>query len=214
MGERYNLTKLINVYKQAEEETNTIVFESRIGKGRFLFMSFFAEDDDSTKDKIFLYLRNTKRMVNTKMYGNHSKGDFYIYPNQFLRSSIVEELQLNEGAGTPFSFSRFMGEFNASIPEYIPASSKVELIKGNVSIVNKTGAIDEGDKVHLLSIKKVSNGKPQDKTLRKLYMYTKNNPSDIESLIKILKQVNYTTVWGRTQPNNDVNIQEWIDKLS
>ncbi|WP_408011127.1 hypothetical protein ACJROX_12800 [Pseudalkalibacillus sp. A8] len=213
MDERYNLTNLLYVYNQAEEETNTIIFESQIGRGRFLFMSFFAEDDESTKDRIFIYLRNTKRMVNVKMYGNHSKGNFYIYLSQFLKDRIVEELQLNKGSGT-FSFRRFMEQFNESIPEYLPSKLKVELIKENMSIVNKTGAIDEADKVYLLSVKKLSIGKPQDKTLRKLYMYTKNNPSDIELFIKILKKVNYTTVWGKTQPNNDVNIQEWINKLS
>ncbi|WP_347553206.1 hypothetical protein ABFG93_21860 (plasmid) [Pseudalkalibacillus hwajinpoensis] len=102
VDERFNLTNLFNLYKQAEEETSTIIFETQINRGRFLFMSFFAEDDEIAKDRIFLYLRNTKRMVNVKLYGNHLGGNFYIYLNQSLKDRIVEELQLNENSLVEF----------------------------------------------------------------------------------------------------------------
>ncbi|KRF55011.1 hypothetical protein ASG98_17975 [Bacillus sp. Soil531] len=210
---RYNLNNLFNIYIQAEKETKTIIFESHIGRGRFLFMSFFADDDESTKDKIFLYLRNTNNMVSTKLYGNHSKGDFYIYPSKELQRKLVKELQLNEGSGT-FSFSAFMEQFNKSIPKSIPSELKVKLMRENSSAINQTGAIDEVEKIYLLSIKKLNIGTPQDKTLRKLYMYTENNSKDIDLFIKVLKKVNYTTVWGTTKPQKNVNIQDWINRLS
>ncbi|MCC2326653.1 MULTISPECIES: hypothetical protein [Bacillus cereus group] len=210
---RYNLKNLFNIYKQAEKETKTIIFESHIGRGRFLFMSFFADDDESTKDTIFLYLRNTNNLVSTKLYGNHSKGDFYIYPNKSLQEKLVKELQLKEGSGT-FSFSAFMEQFNESIPENIPSELKAKLMRENLGVINQTGAIDEAEKIHLLSVKKLNIGTPQDKTLRKLYMYTENNSEDIELFIKILKKINYTTVWGKMKPQKNVNIQEWINRLS
>lgn len=179
IDERFNLTRLFNVYKQAEEETKTIIFESHIGRGRFLFMSFFAEDDESTKDKIFLFLRNKNELVNITTYGNHSKGDFYIYLNKSLKNKIIDELQLNEGSGS-FSFKGFMEQLNESIPENISPDLKVRLMRENKDIINKTGVIGEAEKIHFLTIKKVSNGTTQD--LRKLYMYTENNPSDIPSI--------------------------------
>ncbi|WP_432355638.1 hypothetical protein [Sporosarcina sp. A2] len=210
--DRFNLTNMFNIYKQAEEETKTIIFESHIGSGRFLVMSFFTDDDESTKDIIFLYLRNTNVFVKTKLYGNHAKGDFYIYPNEDTKSKLIAELQLREGSGG-FSFTTFMEQFNKSIPESISSDLKVNLIKNNNDIINQTGAIDEADKIYLLTIKRLNSGVPQDKTLRKLYMYTENKSVDIDSLIKILKKVNYTAVWGRTKPQNDFNIQSWINTL-
>lgn len=209
---KYNLKNLFNIYKQAEEETKTIIFESHIGKGRFLFMSFFAHDD-SAKDDFFIYLRNIDTLVKIKLYGNHSKGDFYFFVNTSLRRKLVEELQLRKGSGT-FNFTAFMEQLNESIPQEITPEIKVKLMRENKDIVIQTGAIDEAKKIYFASIKKLSVGTPKDKTLRKLYMYTEHNPKDIELLIKLLKKMNYTTVWFADRPNKDVNIQDWINRSS
>lgn len=37
--------------------------------------------------------------------------------------------------------------------------------------------------------------KPQDKTLRKLYVYTDGNVEDIAELIQLLKKFNMTVAW-------------------
>lgn len=211
-SDRFNLGNLFNIYKQAEEETKAVIFESHIGKGRFLFMIFFSEED-SSKDKFFLYLRNTNELISSILYGNHSKGDFYIYPSKIIQDKLVKELQLKEGTGT-FNFNTFMQQFNESIPQSILAAERMRLMKNHKNVISQTDAIDEAEKTHLLSIKRLSVGTPRDKTLRKLYLYTENNPRDIESLISILKKANYTTMWGKKKPEKNVNVQSWINKLS
>ena len=38
----------------------TIAFELRNGRGRFLFMMFFSEDDEESRDALFVFLLRTK----------------------------------------------------------------------------------------------------------------------------------------------------------
>lgn len=97
---------------------------------------------------------------------------------------------------------------------YIQTEKETNTIIFESYVINQTGVIDEVEKIHLLSINKVSIGTPQDKTLRKLYMYTASNPEDLDLFIKILKKVNYTAAWGQTKPQKNVNIQDWINRLS
>lgn len=61
----------------------------------------------------------------------------------------------------------------------------------------------------------MSVGKPQDKTLRKLYLYTDADVKDIDELIKLLKKFNRTVAWT-TEDNNhkSANIRDLICALS
>ncbi len=209
--ERFNLTNLFNIYNQAENETKNYIFELSIGKGRFLFMNFFSEEDESSKDKLFIFMRNTSGFATETLYGNHSKGDFYIYLNSKLKRKIINELQLKEGDGT-FNFMSFMEELNNKIPQVILPEQKGRLMRENKDIIIKTGAIDEADRIYFGWPAKVSEGKkPRDKTLRKLYMFTDHNPQDIDLFIRILKKVNHTTVWLAEKPKNEYNVQDWIN---
>lgn len=209
--ERFNLTNLFNIYKQAIDETKNFIFELNIGKGRFLFMNFFSEEDETSKDNLFIFMRNTNTFISEKLYGNHFKGDFFIYLNESLKVKVIKELQLREGDGT-FSFRSFMEQVNDKIPQHISPEQKVKLMQGNKEIIIQTGAIDEADKIYFGWVKKLSVGTPRDKTLRKLYMYTENNPIDIELFIKLLKKMNYTAVWLKAKPDKIFNIQDWINR--
>ena len=76
--EKFNLTGIKNIYLEAlEQDDGTLIFDIIIDKGKFLFMMFFAEDDES-KDSLFIFMRNTNQLVRCKLYGNHRKGDFFI----------------------------------------------------------------------------------------------------------------------------------------
>lgn len=212
--ERFNLTNLFNIYKQAENETKNYVFELNIGKGRFLFMNFFAEEDESSKDNLFIYMRNTNIFTTERLYGNHSKGDFFIYLNASLKAKIIKELQLTQSNGT-FCFRSFMEQVNDKIPQHISPEEKVKLMRENKDVIIKTGAIDEVDRIYFGWPAKVSEGrKPRDKTLRKLYMFTDHNPQDIDLFIGLLKKVNHTTVWLAEKPEKKYNIQDWINSKS
>lgn len=211
--ERFNLTNLFNIYKQAEDETKNYIFELNIGKGRFLFMSFFAEEDESSKDNLFIFFRNINTFTSETLYGNHLRGDFFIYLNKRLKAKIIKELQLTESNGT-FCFKSFMEQVNNKIPQHISPEQKVKLMRDNKDIINNTGVIDEADKIYFAGVKHLSRGTPRDKTLRKLYMYTANNPKDIDLFIKLLKKTNHTTVWYKEKPDKKFNIQGWINSNS
>lgn len=211
--ERFNLTNLFNIYKQAENETKNYIFELNIGKGRFLFMNFFSEEDESSKDNLFIFMRNTSVFATETLYGNHSKGDFFIYLNTKLKRKIINELQLKEGDGT-FSFRSFMEELNNKIPQFILPEQKGRLMKENKDKIIQTGAIDEADKIYFGGPKRLSVGTPQDKTLRKLYMFTEHDPKDVEVFIKVLKEINYTISWFKVKPDKKFSIQDWINKYN
>lgn len=213
MNEKFNLTNLLNIYNQAKNETKNYVFEINIGRGRFLFMSFFSDDDLDSKDKLYIYMRNTNNFRTVKLYGNHSKGDFFIYLNENLKIQFVNELQLTEGDGT-FCFSTFMEQLNQQIPDHISPERKATLMRENSELIIQANAIEDSDKIYFGGPKKLSIGTPQDKTLRKLYMFTNNDPKDIDSFIKILKKINYTVAWFRKKPDTDFDIRGWIDSNS
>ena len=70
---KVNLTGLNAIYNQAlKDDEKTIVFELNQGQGYFVFMMFFDEDD-SSKDKLYVYLKRTNHMLHFKMYANHIK---------------------------------------------------------------------------------------------------------------------------------------------
>ena len=152
---------------------------------------FLAEDDE--KDSLFLYMRNTAIMRKLKMYGSHRNGDYIVYISDEVQERMTAELQLQSGNAT-FVFERFLNEINNAIPQEISMSQKVETLRNNRNIIRAVG-IDEIEKTVLIGTKVLSKGKPQDRTLRKLYMYTEESETVITEFIKNLKKANMTVAW-------------------
>lgn len=189
---KFNFTQLKNVYMEAlSSYDKSVAFDIKIGKGSFLFFMFLAEDDE--KDSLFLYMRNTKIMRKLKMYGSHRKGDYIVYISDEVQERITAELQLQKG-NVKFVFERFLNEINNAIPQEISMAQKVETLRKNRNIIRTVG-IDEIEKTVLIGTKVLSKGKPQDRTLRKLYMYTEESENEITEFIKNLKKANMTVAW-------------------
>ena len=188
----YNFNELKNVYMEAlHSYDKSVAFDINIGRGRLLILLFLSEADD--RDSLFVYLRNTNRMCKFKMYGSHKKGDFKVYISEEEQDYMIAELQLRE-KGDKFQFEQFLNQINHSIPQSISIDEKVKTLRNNRNIIRAI-AIDENDKTVLIGTKKLSQGEPQDKTLRKLYMYTEGNPETVTDLIKKLKNANMTVAW-------------------
>jgi hypothetical protein len=91
-----NFNGLTYIYNQAIKDNEmTLAFQINNGNGRFVFMMFFDANDNESKDKLFIFLRNINFLVKLKMYGNHKKGDFNVYISDYIQGKIIEELQLN-----------------------------------------------------------------------------------------------------------------------
>lgn len=207
----YNFDGLKNVYIEALcAYDKSVVFDINIGRGRFLILLFLSEVDD--RDSLFVYMRNTRIMRKLKMYGSHKNGDFKVYISEEVKSSMIAELQLQEGTGE-FEFERFLNQFNQQIPQSISMDEKVRILRNNREII-RTIAIDENEKTVLIGPKKLSKGEPQDRTLRKLYMYTEESASVITDLIKKLKDANMTVAWTtEDQRYRAADINAMINKI-
>lgn len=206
-SEKFNLTGLKNIYLEAlNQDDGTLIFEIAIGRGRFLFMMFFSEHDEDSRDYLFIFMRNSRKLVKIKLYGSHKKGDFYIYADDLLKEKLVNELLLTN-TGNPFSFANFLIQLNNKIPAILSLTTKIQKLRDNwneLQAQGLTAMIDENEKTVLIGEKKLPEGqKPQEKTLRKLYIYTKGDPEDISALINLLKKVNMTVRWAR--PDNLTN---------
>lgn len=189
---QFNFTELKNVYMEAlSSYDKSVAFDIRIGRGRFLFLMFLAEDDE--RDSLFLYMRNTAIMRKLKMYGSHRNGDFKVYISDEVQERMTAELQLQKGNAT-FNFERFLNEINNAIPQEMSMAQKIKMLRDNRNII-KTVGIDEIEKTVLIGTKALSKGKPQDRTLRKLYMYTEESEAVITEFIKNLKKTNMTVAW-------------------
>lgn len=189
---QFNFTQLKNVYMEAlSSYDKSVAFDIRIGRGSFLFLMFLAEDDE--KDSLFLYMRNTAIMRKLKMYGSHRNGDYIVYISDEVQERMTAELQLQSGNAT-FVFERFLNEINNAIPQEISMAQKVETLRNNRNIIRAVG-IDEIEKTVLIGTKVLLKGKPQDRTLRKLYMYTEESETVITEFIKNLKKANMTVAW-------------------
>lgn len=188
----YNFIRLKNIYEEAlRSYDKSVAFDVKIGRGRFLILMFLSEADE--RDSLFVYMRNTMVMRKLKMYGSHRNGDFKVYISDEVQMRMKAELQLQEGNAT-FDFERFLNEVNNAIPQEITMSQKVKTLRDNRNIIRTVG-IDEIEKTVLIGTKVLSKGKPQDKTLRKLYMYTEESETVITELIKNLKKANMTVAW-------------------
>lgn len=188
----YNFIRLKKIYEEAlRSYDKSVAFDVKIGRGRFLILMFLSEADEM--DSLFVYMRNTMVMRKLKMYGSHRNGDFKVYISDEVQMRMKAELQLKDGNAT-FDFERFLNEVNNAIPQEITMSQKVKTLRDNRNIIRTVG-IDEIEKTVLIGTKVLSKGKPQDRTLRKLYMYTEESETVITELIKNLKKANMTVAW-------------------
>lgn len=201
MGQKYELSGLKDVFKEAiHRKEPTIVFELNNGRGKFLFMMFFDSEDEKTKDQLFIFMRNTQRMVKLKLYGNHYDGQFSLYLEEYVKDWFKKELLIESGNPfNKFDFDSFFAKLNNSIPSSIPLQSKIVKIRESwTDVASKLPkeVVDEDEKTILLGDKALpSNQKPREQTLRKLYLYSDGNAEDITILINNLKRLNRTVAW-------------------
>ncbi len=192
---RFNLSRMKNVYFEAlNSPDKSFAFDVLIGKGDFLFMMFLAASDKDAKDLLFIYMRNTNVLKSTKLYGSHKNGDFYMYINDELKESLIAELQL-EGNRGDFEFINFLNDINKALPLTIKNDEKLKTFRENKDTIRRLGVVDEAEKTIFIGSKKLSNGTPQERTLRKLYMYVNADYNTICDYIKILKLQNKTIAW-------------------
>ena len=212
---KFNFNRLQNIYfATLNSDDKATAFDIQIGKGRFLFMMYLSDEDKEAKDTLFIYMRNTKVLRKLKMYGSHKKGTFDVYISEKIQNEMTEELCLTR-SGNPFDFEHFLEELNSNIPLEIRQETKIKTLRENRKIISSLDVVDEAKKTVLIGDKHLSVGKPQDKTLRKLYLYTDADVKDIDELIKLLKKFNRTVAWT-TEDNNhkSANIRDLICALS
>ncbi|SOU05523.1 hypothetical protein [Xanthomonas arboricola] len=216
MAIKFNLTGLGDIYKESIRRSEpTIAFEIIQGKGRFVFMMFFSEEDKESRDRLFVQLRNTKNLLRLKLYGSHRNGDFYIYFDEFDKKAVIDELMLT-GTGGVFIFEEFLGQINRQIPDQLPLQVKIDKIREIWPEVGQKliNVVDRADKVNLMGIKKLPVGsKPQDKTLRKLYIHTIGSASVITDLIGALRRANCTLAWT-SRDVEEVSFSELMKKIN
>ncbi|KLE06426.1 hypothetical protein AF77_01600 [Aliarcobacter butzleri L352] len=178
-------------------------------------MMFFDEDDNNSKDKLFIFLRNINYLMQLKMYGSHTKGTFEVYIKEYQQKKIIEELQLSGNNGN-FSFEDFLETLNSQIPNNIQRTEKIQTIRQiwtNLDGSFKKEIIAEADKTILKGIIKLElPRKPREQTLRKAYTYIDAEPSDITELIDLLVDRNITLAWT-DNPNSEISFVDVIAKL-
>lgn len=212
----YNLSSLKNIYNQVlVEHEPTLVFEIRQGRGIFTFLMFFSEEDIESKDKLFVFLRNTNVFVDLKMYGNHIKGDFKIYLSDNIQEKFIKELELENNIGN-FDFKMFLDRLSSLIPQQLTLQDKINKLREVWTDVksNLQDTIDQADKTILIGIKHLpEDKKPQYKTLRKLYIYTNSESTTIRQLIKILIDKNMTLCWTNNPLKKNLGLSEIFTKF-
>lgn len=216
MADKFSLNGISNIFNESIARNEpTLAFELRNGKGLFLFMMFFDYEDDSTKDVIYIFMKNIQRMLTLKLYGNHFKGQFDIYIDEWMKELFMRELLLEDSQSSKkFSFENFFNALNLSIPSKIKLSDKVNVLRKSWSEVSShipSDVIEEGEKTILIGdVQLPQNKKPREKTLRKLYLYADGNADEIELLISRLKSMNRTVAWTSNKNRSRKNVQTII----
>lgn len=212
---KFNFNKLKDIYNSTLlSNDKAIAFDIQINKGKFLFMMYLSDEDKESMDMLFIYMRNTKALLKLKMYGSHRKGKFEVYIKKDERERIIKELSLSPN-GNHFDFNNFLSQLNEKIPLNMSQEDKIKILRRNKNIVSSLGVVDEAEKTILIGVRKLSVGKPRDKTLRKLYLYTDANEADIDELIKLLKKFNRTVAWTtKDNAHKVVDISALIESLS
>lgn len=219
MGDKFNLYGLTHVFQEAiQEDRPTLVFEVKNGKGRFLFMMFF-DDEDESKDLIYIFMRNTMRMLERKLYGNHLKGQFYIYLKDYMKKLFKDELLIESSVtNNLFIFEDFFNRLNESIPNSIPLNRKISVLRDcwdEVKDELPKEIVDEYDKTILIGpIRLPKNKEPREKTLRKLYLHANGNEDEIARLIWLLKQRNMTVAWTNDINKANRSVKSILNKMS
>lgn len=214
MAIKFNFDRLHRLYiTTLESYDKAMAFDIQIGRGQFLFMMYLSDEDKDSKDNLFIYMRNTTLLQKIKMYGNHEKGTFEVYINDTLKNNFINELQLIAGNGD-FDFNDFLIQLNQNIPLEVSHEASVQTMRRNRNLLPHD-IVDDNDKTVLIGDKHLSVGTPQDKTLRKLYLYTNANPGHIDELIKLLKKFNRTVAWTTEDKRYQaVDINKMISSLS
>lgn len=198
MSIKFNLSGLGTIYNESLRRAEpTLAFEIAQGRGRFVFMMFFSEEDKESKDRLFVQLRNTKVFLEFKVYGSHRNGDFIVYFKEQDQEAIINELML-EGGGQAFSFERFLVQLNQQVPIELPLQKKLDKLREVWPEVkpNLANTVDDADKTNLIGIMRLPEGKkPKDKTLRKLYIHTNGSAEVISKFIDTLKAAGVTLAW-------------------
>lgn len=198
MDEPFNFSGLKEIYAEAwDSDDKTIAFEIKNGKGRFLFMMLLSKEDKEAKDNLFIFLKNTNKMIQLKLYGSHKNGDFNAYIKDGDRDALIAELGLTHNSGHSFSFVHFLEQLNHDIPATLLLSHKINTLRKNKELLNRISPIDESQKTVFNGVMQLEKGvkAPRDKTLRKLYLYTDTDPELIAKYIQLLKQRNMTVKW-------------------
>jgi len=199
MDKPYSMNGFFGIWSEAlNRDEPTVAFELLNGRGRFLFMMFFDPEDERTKDKLLLFLQNTRYMLRLKLYGAHRKGEFKIYLKDWQVAKIRLELQLDGASGPAFDIGRFIDTLNANIPASIPLASKIKLLRENRPAYQDdlVDILDFYDKTELIGEMRLpSEKKPKERTLRKLYLYSAQSPEDVATYIDDLKARNCTLSW-------------------
>lgn len=217
MNSKFNLNGLKQIYLEALQRSDpTLAFEINHGCGRFVFMMFFSKEDKESKDRLFVHLRNTQVLLEIKMYGSHRNGDFFVYFNDGDQEAIIKELQLKQG-GQKFDINLFLEQINQMIPITLALQVKLDTIREIWpqvrSDLNKV--IDQADKTILMGIMNLPEGKkPQDKTLRKLYVYTNGSAEVIANLITALKEAKVTLAWTNREDVAAKNLSEILGSIN
>ncbi|MFQ9820699.1 MAG: hypothetical protein ACLRXK_05820 [Acutalibacteraceae bacterium] len=86
----------------------------------------------------------------------------------------------------------FLECLNANIPKTISRKERKHNLRDNCKIINR---ISDDEKTVFIGPRKLSVGHPQDKTLRKLYLYTDADVEKIDQLIEYLLSINTTVAW-------------------
>jgi hypothetical protein len=199
MSKPYSMNGFFGVWSEAlKRDEPTVAFELLNGRGRFLFMMFFDPEDERTKDKLLLFLQNTRYMLRLKLYGAHRKGEFQIYLEDWQVAKIRRELQLDGADGPAFDIAKFIDALNANIPSSIPLASKIKLLRENRPAYQDDLAdiLDFYDRTELIGEMQLPpEKKPKEKTVRKLYLYSAQSPEDVAAYIDDLKSRNCTLSW-------------------
>ena len=198
MDEPFNFSGLKEIYAEAwKSDDKTIAFEIQNGKGRFLFMMLLSKEDKEAKDILFIFLKNTNKMIQLKLYGSHINGDFNAYIKGEDRDALIAELGLTHNSGHSFSFVNFLEQLNRDIPVTLLLNHKINTLRKNKELLNRISPMDESQKTVFNGVMQLEKGvkTPRDKTLRKLYLYTGTDSELIAKFIQLLTQRNLTVKW-------------------
>lgn len=194
---QFNLNGLSPIYRDAVfHKEPTLGFEVAQGRGQFVFMMFFSDEDKESRDLLFVYLRNTRVMLDFKLYGNHFKGNFWIYIDPARERAMVAELQLGHGDAA-FDFENFLHQLNGGFPAQLPLQSTLDTLRAVWPQVRQRlrSVVDEADKTILIGIRRLGEKNPREKTLRKLHLHTRGDARTIRALVSALKAAHITLAW-------------------